>query len=70
MCDMDTLSINEVADMAKNMTAQSIVNYFYEKGVTAQIVTGGIYPVGIQFGGTTMFIPALQPKEEKPVLSE
>ncbi len=60
---MDTPDINTIASMAASMSAEAIVGHFKEKGIPLQIVTGGIYPVGIASESTTMFVTALQPHE-------
>lgn len=65
MCDMDTPDIKTVASMADNMSAEAIVRHFQEKGILLEIITGGFYPVGIAYDGTTMYIPALQPRDPK-----
>lgn len=65
MCEMDTPDIATIAAMADGMSAKSIVDYFKEKGITMEIVAGGVYPVGIKVGETTMYIPKLQPEEKQ-----
>lgn len=67
MCDTDTPDLATVATMADSMSADAIVAYFREKGIMLQIVTDGIYPVGIAYERTTLFIPALQPRDSNAV---
>jgi hypothetical protein len=55
-----------VASMADYMSAEEIVQHFREKGISIEIVTGGLYPIGIACDGTTLYVPALQPLEHGP----
>jgi hypothetical protein len=62
MCEMDALSVSDVAEMARSMTAEKIASYYTGKGIPVEVVTDGIYEVGLRSEGRTIFVPALQPK--------
>ncbi len=64
---MDTPDLATVVAMADSMSADAIVAHFKEKGILLEIVTDGIYPVGIAYERTTLFIPALQPQDTSVV---
>jgi hypothetical protein len=67
MCEMDTPDVKTITAMAHSLSAESIVAHFNERGANLKIVKGELYPVGIKMGNTTLFLAALQPKEEKTV---
>lgn len=62
MCEMDALSVSDVAAMAHSMTAEGIASYYTGKGIPVEVVTDGIYEVGLRSEGRTIFVPELQPK--------